>query len=125
MATLARSLSTSACMRIECMRAFSTYDAYSRAAPERRTEARARVIPRRPKAVTIEMIVAITRISTIENPLGLRVFKLAFVFCLGIIWSKSIFAVVQRPSPLFEQEWCHENSSVKTQKIQDAINRWS
>jgi hypothetical protein len=31
------------------------------------------------------MIVAITRISTIENPLCLRAFKLAFVFCLGII----------------------------------------
>jgi hypothetical protein len=49
------------------------------------------------------MIVAITRTSTIENPLCLRVFQLALVFCLGIPNGPINFAVVQRPSPPFEQ----------------------
>src|SRR5262245_13415341 len=75
---------------MECMRAFSTYDAYSRAAPESRTEARARLTPRRPKAVTIVMIVIMTSTSMIENPFRLRVFMGGF--CLGIIMVQKIFA---------------------------------
>ena len=49
----------------------------------------------RPNALTIEMIVAITRISIIEKPFGWRVFKVALVFCLGLVMIQINFAVVQ------------------------------
>jgi hypothetical protein len=59
MVMVALSLASSAWLRIEKVRAFSTYEAYSRAAPERRMLAFARVIPITPKAPMIAMIVTV------------------------------------------------------------------
>ena len=54
------------------MRVFSMYEPYSRAAPERRMLAFARVIPITPIAEMIAIIVTVIRSWTVENPLRVR-----------------------------------------------------
>src|SRR5262245_10568145 len=97
---------------MEYIRAFSMYDAYSRAEPERRMLALARLIPIRPKAVTIVRIVAVIISSVVENPrvvclLALLLF-IAIVVVQKFLWSRS----KDHGWPI-EQSWCHESSSVK------------
>jgi len=81
---LALSVASSAWLRMENMRAFSMYVANSRAAPERRTLARALLIPTMPNPVTTARTATVMISSMAEKPVR-GVFELSFLFCIPII----------------------------------------
>ena len=74
----------------------------------------ARLIPIRPKAVTIVMIVAGITSSGGENPRVVRLFALLLFIAIVVVVQKKSFVVqVEGPRWAIEQSWCHESSSVK------------
>src|SRR6185437_13023112 len=71
------------------------YDAYSRALPESRMLALARLIPITPRPVTIASTEAVITISIVENPRPLRFVCLLAFMCIIVmvqrnLWSKSM-----------------------------------
>src|SRR6185369_2976224 len=98
------------------MRAFSMYEPYSRAAPERLMLAFARVIPITPNAQIIVRIVAVISSSMVENPLRVRsVSQLALLLYIallyvGVIVPKVVVQVENDHEWAVEQSWCQKSS---------------
>src|ERR1700741_2979311 len=97
------------------MRVFSMYEPYSRAAPERRMLALARVIPITPIRETIVTSVAVIINSMVENPPPVRnVCLLALLFCMPIVVvQKSLWSKSKDHNWPIEQSWCHKSSPDK------------
>src|SRR6185369_2728625 len=94
------------------MRAFSMYEPYSRAAPERLMLAFARVIPITPNAQIIVRIVAVISSSMVENPLRVRsVSQLALLLYIPIVMVQKVVVQVENDHEwAVEQSWCQKSS---------------
>ena len=106
------------------MRAFSTYAPYSRAAPEIRTLARARVIPITPAPVMTAITTTVTRSSTIEKPPFVHVFVFTLFFRMPIINSpkRNLWSNVVRPrlahgAIVVPQKFFRQNSTLRSVEL--------
>ena len=91
------------------------YDAYSRAEPESRMLALARLIPITPRPVTIDRTVAVISSSMVEKPRLVRgdcLLALLVFIRIFMVQGEFVVQVDDHDWPI-EQSWCHESSSDK------------